>query len=362
MNATSSHPRRITLRDTLMSLGIMLAAALLCLALQRLDATDVYVSMIFVLAVFLISRLTDGYIYGIVASFFSVVCVNYVFTYPYFELNFSISGYPLTFFVMLAVSIITSAMTTQIKRQESVRAEAEKEKMRGNLLRAISHDLRTPLTGIMGAATAILEQRGGMPWPKTEELLRSICDDSEWLIRMVENLLSVTRINSGQTKITKKEEAAEEIVAAALMAFRKRYPAMRVHVSVPEELLMVPMDAILIRQVLVNLLENAAQHGGEGVQAWLSVERGEGCATFTVRDDGKGISPGASRHLFDGTLQWQAGQEADGSRGMGIGLSVCRTIVTAHGGTLSAFNNKNGGASFRFTLPLTEDTPCPSKA
>lgn len=341
------------LHDILVSIAIMALAILLGFLLQTVEPTDAYVSMIFVLAVFLISRLTSQYVYGIAASFLSVICVNYVFTYPYFELNFTISGYPLTFLVMLAVSVATSAMTTQIKQQESVRTEAEKEKMRGNLLRAISHDLRTPLTGISGAATAILEQDGAMPWPQEKEMLNDISEDSQWLIRMVENLLSVTRISSGETKIVKQEEPAEEVVAAAMMAFRKRYPKTKIRVCVPDELLMVPMDAILIRQVILNLLENAAQHGGAGTEIDLSVQRENGNALFVVRDNGRGIAAADLPHLFDGSLK--TAHSADASRGMGIGLSVCVTIVKAHGGAVWAENNKTGGAMFSFTLPLTEE-------
>lgn len=335
----------------------MALATVLGFMLQKVEPTDAYVSMIFVLAVFLISRLTSAYLYGIAASFLSVICVNYVFTYPYFELNFSISGYPLTFLVMLAVSVVTSAMTTQIKRQESVRAEVEKEKMRGNLLRAISHDLRTPLTGISGAATAILEQHGNMTWEQEKEMLQDIDEDAQWLIRMVENLLSITRISSGQTKIAKTDEAAEEVIAAVMMSFRKQHPKLRVHVSVPDELLIVPMDAILIRQVLLNMLENAAQHAGENVEIWLSVEKRDGWAVFSVRDNGCGIPEADLPHLFDGSLKTDS--TADASRGMGIGLSVCKTIVKAHGGTIHANNSEMGGAVFTFTLPPTEETVCP---
>ena len=231
--------------------------------------------------------------------------------------------------------------------------------MRGNLLRAISHDLRTPLTGISGAATAILEQKGQMPWPQEQELLHDISEDSQWLIRMVENLLSITRISSGETKLVKREEAAEEVIAAALMAFRKRYPQMKVNVSAPDELLMVPMDAILIRQVLVNLLENAAQHGGENVTIDLSVRREGENAVFSILDNGRGIPAADLPHLFDGSLK--VSHSVDASRGMGIGLSVCVTIVKAHGGAVHAENNKTGGALFYFTLPLTEEPVCQSK-
>ena len=144
-------------RDLGVSLGFLGLAAILCALLRMIDSSDVFVALIFECAVVLVSRFTDGYLFGLLASFLGVFGVNWIFTYPYMQLNFTISGYPLTFLVMLAVSVVVSALTTQIKQQEKLRAEAEKEKMRGNLLRAVSHDIRTPLTAIVGGIDVILE-------------------------------------------------------------------------------------------------------------------------------------------------------------------------------------------------------------
>ena len=137
--------------------GILAAAMLLCYLLRMIDDSDVFVALIFELAVVLVSRFTNGYLFGLLASVLGVVGINYIFTYPYYQLDFTISGYPLTFLVMLAVSVSVSTLTTQIKRQEQLRAEAEKEKVRGNLLRAVSHDIRTPLTGIAGCINTMLD-------------------------------------------------------------------------------------------------------------------------------------------------------------------------------------------------------------
>ena len=147
----------------MITIVIMGISFLFCLPLQQLADTDTHVPLLFVLAVLLVSRYTDGYKYGIFASFVAVVGVNYAFTYPYFALNFTIAGYPLTFLVMLIVSAVVSTLTTQIKQQEHIRMEAEKEKMRGNLLRAVSHDIRTPLTSIVGSASGILENYKMLP-------------------------------------------------------------------------------------------------------------------------------------------------------------------------------------------------------
>ena len=165
--------------------GLLLLGCALSGALLALDHTGGFVSMIFVLVVVLVARLTDGYAYGAAASFVGVVCVNYIFTYPYWEFNFTISGYPLTFFTMLSVSLIVSALTSQIKRQEQLRVETDRETMRANLLRAVSHDLRTPLTSIVGSASAILENDALLPPQQKTALLRNVRSEAQWLIRMV---------------------------------------------------------------------------------------------------------------------------------------------------------------------------------
>ena len=203
-----------------------------------IDSSDVFVALIFECAVVLVSRFTDGYLFGLLASFLGVVGVNWIFTYPYMQLNFTISGYPLTFLVMLAVSVVVSALTTQIKQQEKLRAEAEKEKMRGNLLRAVSHDIRTPLTAIVGGIDAILENGEKLSPETRTSLLENMRDESNWLIGVVENLLSVTRM-SGASQIKKELEAGEEVLSAAAMKFQRHYPATKVSISAPEELLMI---------------------------------------------------------------------------------------------------------------------------
>ena len=328
--------------------------AALCAVLRMFDPSDVYVALIFECAVVLVSRFTDGYLFGLLASVIGVVGVNWIFTYPYMQLNFTISGYPLTFLVMLAVSVVVSALTTQIKQQEKLRAEAEREKMRGNLLRAVSHDIRTPLTAIVGGIDAILENGEKLSPETRTSLLENMRDESNWLIGVVENLLSVTRM-SGASNIKKELEAGEEVLSAAAMKFQRHYPATRVEISAPDTLLMIPMDIILIEQVLINLMENAVQHGKTTTQISLRLTRSEDLAVFEVSDDGQGIAPALLPHLFDGYLTRDQEAISDKRRNMGIGLSVCYTIVKAHGGRITAENRPEGGAQFRFYLPLKEE-------
>ena len=309
--------------------------------------------MIFVLTVVITARLTEGYRYGVAASFVGVICVNYVFTYPYWEFNFTISGYPLTFFTMLSVSLIVSTLTSQIKQQEQLRMETERETMRANLLRAVSHDLRTPLTSIVGSSSAILENEDRLDPGQKRELLRSVRDEAQWLIRMVENLLSITRMSDGDARITKELEAAEEVFSSVDGKFRQRFPGVELALAAPEEPLFVPMDAILIEQVLMNLLENSVCHGASTAIRLSADRRGEE-AVFTVQDNGSGIPEEVLPNLFSAALRSRA-STSDNRRSMGIGLSVCCSIVRAHGGAMSAANGPDGGAAFCFTLPMEKD-------
>ncbi|MBR1910400.1 MAG: DUF4118 domain-containing protein [Lachnospiraceae bacterium] len=349
MNKNSVLPEVI--KDCLITAGILSVASVICMILQRFSSTDTHVPVLFVLAVLCVSRFTHGYVYGIIASLLGVIGVNYAFTYPYFELNFTLTGYPLTFLAMLAVSLMVCTMTSRIKEQEIIHLEIETEKMRSNLLRSISHDIRTPLTSITGNASAILDNDGKLDTFQKKKLLEDIRREAEWLNRVVENILSITKINSDVAKIRKEPELAEEIVSSAVNKFHRRYPDIPVRVSVPDDALLVPMDAVLIEQVLFNLMENAVLHGETTSRIELQVALKGDQAVFKVEDDGIGIPEDLKPHLFDGTLP--IGERSDGAgHNMKIGLSICRSIIEAHGGEIAAEDRKEGGSCFCFELPL----------
>ena len=340
-----------TLRNILITLTILAAATVICFFLQQSVGTEAHAPLLFVLAVLFISRFTDGYGYGIFSAMAAVIAVNYIFTYPYFAFNFTITGYPLTFLVMLAVALSVSALTTQIKNQEKLRLESEKEKMRANLLRAVSHDIRTPLTSIAGSASVILENQDALSQDKVMELVANIKEEAQWLVRMVENLLSITRMNAENAKIDKQEELAEEVISAAVSKFKKRFPGIETEVYVPDEILLVPMDATLIEQVLVNLLENSVIHGRTTSRIRIQVSKQEETAVFSVEDNGGGIDESVLPVIFDGNLVAR-GESSDNKRNMGIGLSVCKSIIKAHRGNMRAENREEGGARMIFTLPM----------
>ncbi len=492
-------------KDAVKTMGMMVFATLLSFVLQKLGIGDQNIIMAYILSVLVISRVTEGYAYGVIASVFSVLIFNFFFTEPYFTFNAIQAGYPVTFVIMLLVALITSTLTVRIKTQASLAVqrehrtqvlyeinkkllatrgqsnivaltneyivnlfersvifftadpdngddgsvlqaeddsdsaffnsedekavahwvflnqkhagagtdtlmgagafympvisqgkmlavigiscgkgkldysshlflsmivsqvamalerqylsdeqrgiivEAEKEKMRSNLLRAISHDLRTPLASILGASSVIHESGKEIDENTREKLIDDIQAEAQWLIRMVENLLSVTRINDNVSKFTKSPEAAEEIVAEAVGRIKKRFPDRSVKVRVPDEMLEVPMDGTMIVQVLINLLENAIKHSDGTVEVY--VEKTGSWAQFEVLDYGNGINEKDFPYLFTSYVP-NGNKSSDSSRGMGIGLSICMTIVKAHNGKMEAENRKEGGAVFRFVLPL----------
>jgi len=345
-----SHFLPISTRDFLVTALILSCAAGLCGILKNANSSDGFAFPVFTLAVLCVSRFTTGYLYGLIASIFGVVCVNFIFTYPYWEVDFTVSGYPLTFVIFLIASIMTCALTTQVRQQERLRSETEKESMRANLLRSVSHDIRTPLTSIVGSTSAVLENPG-LPRSEQEELLEDVRDEAQWLIRVVENLLSITRIGEDPTRIVKEPEAAEEVLGEVIGKFRRHYPDMKITVSAPDDLLMVPMDPILIVQVLFNLLENAVLHGKTTDHIHLSLTADGSYAYFTVTDNGHGIPEQELPYLFSGTIRSDSEAHGDRKRNMGLGLSVCLAIVRAHGGTMTAENLPNG-AKLTFCLPL----------
>ena len=497
-------------KDGIKTLLLLILFTAIACVFHRLTE-NASIAIVYVLCVLLVSRFTSGYVWGIIASIFGVIGVNYLFTYPFLELNFSLGGYPVTFVGMLTVSIITSTLTTHIKQQAKMTAlreealnklnqinkqllvadsisqiielvlhyvvssykvscifytddptrdlapttkmvndedrgiffsyaekanahlayitqepkgllhsemtsaclylpitsrgmirgilglhcendpefeqshlsflklmlpqvalalerqtlsddhqrlaiETEKEKMRANLLRAISHDLRTPLTSMIGASATYLENTTLLDDSEKAELIAHIHEDSNWLLHMVENLLSVTRIDKGTAKVKKTLEPLEEVISESISRVKKRYSKASIKVSVPDEFIMVPMDATLIEQVIINLIENALKYAHSTQPIELSATKEDDIIKVQVLDYGVGIRKDRLNTLFDGYSS-NPNESSDASKGMGIGLSICKTIIRAHSGDIWA-ENLDQGAAFTFTLPLEGDDYC----
>ena len=342
-------------KDFIVSVSLYLISVVFCIVQRNFDPNNdtSYVSMIFLLDVFLTALLTDGFFFSLTIAVFAVLSVDYIFTPPFWEVSFTLAGFPLTFLVMMTICVVTGIVTSRAKKVSEMEREAEREKIHSNLLRAVSHDIRTPLTGIVGATNVLLEQDDVLTPQQRRELLKNANEDAQWLIHIVENLLSITRIGAGEdAQVTKTPEAAEEVIEGAVGKFRRRYPQIDVRVELPEEFFLVPMDPLLIQQVMTNLLENAAIHGVTTTRVAVSLEKQGKWARFTVCDNGRGIPEGRLHNLFDGT---QSAQKGDSTRSMGIGLSVCKTVVAAHCGKIKGENIKGGGARFTVDLPLEED-------
>ena len=340
------------LRDGCLTILVQTLVFALILLMQKFFRVDKLIPMLFVLGVFIVSRSTDGYLWGIVASLLGVLLVNYAFMFPYYDIDFFTPVNLATAVVMLLVSVMTSTLTTQISIQQEEKAAAERERMRASLLRAISHDLRTPLTSIYGSCSLMMDN--SIPDNKQKELLGDMRRDAEWLIRMVENLLSVTRIDEKKLLVQKRPIVLEELIDSVLVKYYKYYPDQPVDVIIPEDFVSIPMDALLIEQVLINLLENAVKHAQGMTCLQLEVGLDKNKAVFTVRDNGCGIPKNQLPSLFTGRLSRDEAI-SDGKRtGMGIGLFVCAAIIRAHGSEIQGVNLPEGGAAFTFALTREE--------
>ena len=344
------------IKKAILTTLILVFTVLITFSIHTLELSVSLIPMLFVLAVFVISLITREFLWGIIASLFSVLVVNYAFTYPYYQFNFSISDNLFSAFVMLAVAITTGITTVRINHLEKMKAESEKEKLRANLLRAISHDLRTPLTTIYGSSSAIIENYDNLNKERQITLLKDIKEDSESMIRLVENLLSVTKINAENVKINMTPTVLWELMDSVLVKFKKNYPNQNVKLIIPDEFVSIPMDTVLITQVLLNLMENAVLHAKGMTELILKTELTEdGFAEISVCDDGCGIAKNKLSAIFSGYSESNSSPADGGRNNLGIGLSVCSTIIKAHGSEVKVESSENGGTVFSFSLKTEEN-------
>ena len=324
-------------RDSMVTILFLFAAFMASRALIGHTGGENNSALVFVLAVAFISLITTGYIYGIIASIAGTFFINVYFMYPYAEFSLSQTGYPVAMLSMVAISCVICALTARVKQQASeavrrekntkilyemneklnaekaaIQMESARESIRSNILRAVSHDLRTPLTSISGSASVLMSS------PEVSEkniaMLADIKHDADSLIVMVENLLSFTRIQDSTAPLKKREEMLEEVAGDALLTTRRRFPDYKVE---------------------------------------LNLYRRDDWAMVEVRDRGKGLSPEICQNIMSGK-PLKRDLSGDSTRGMGIGLSACQSIIQAHGGFFAAGNDPEGGAVFRFGLPMEE--------
>lgn len=231
----------------------------------------------------------------------------------------------------------------------------EGEKLRNSLLRSLSHDLRTPLTGIQGSVELLKMKLEEGNTPENRELLDDISEELAWLARMMDNILSLTRFESEGVVLRKESESVEDVVGSAVRVLSKRLASHPLEIRLPDSILMVPMESALIEQVLVNLLDNAAKYSDPQAPIEIEVKVEGDMAVFTVADRGRGIALEDLTRIFE---KFERGkpEEILGIRGTGLGLSICKAIIEAHGGTIQAIPREGGGTIFQFTLPLEVET------
>lgn len=298
------------------------------------------------------------------AASLSVLTFDFCFVPPRFTFTVADIQYVWTFLVMFVVAMIISHLAIRIREEaEAVRLgeqrsswlmekakkaeiEAESERMRSSLLSSVSHDLRTPLTTIVGSAGALLENQRIAQDPESRELLENIQRESERLSHLVQNLLEATRLETGTIKLDKQKYPLEEVAGSALDRVGKFLKNRKVKVDLPESLPLVGMDATLIEQVLINLLENATRHTPQETPVEVGARLEDGALRVSVADRGAGLKAEELEKVFDKFYH------APSSPGSGLGLAICRAIVQAHGGRIWAENRPGGGAQFCFTLPL----------
>jgi len=264
-----------------------------------------------------------------------------------------------------------SLIALSIERDESVLAaqqaqvQIQTEQLRSSLLSSVSHDLRTPLAAIAGATSSLLEQGSATPGntPAQQELLQTVADESRRLARQVDNLLDMTRLESGTVELNKQWHVLEEIIGSALARLKRELEHHPVQVDIPEDFPLLALDGTLMQQAFFNLLENAARYTPPsiGIQIGARVEGPR--AVIAVADSGPGLPPGTEDQVFEKFFRGPAASVAagpergDARRGVGLGLAICQGIIRAHGGTIRARNRPEGGAEFVISLPCEQPAP-----
>lgn len=256
-------------------------------------------------------------------------------------------------FSMIESITLTLDRIYAIQEQLRLKEVTVKERYRSNLLRAISHDLRTPLSGIMGTSEMIMDMNSHDS--ESYRLARGVYEEAQWLSLLVENILSLTKVQEGKLEIHKQLEAIEEVIGSAVYHMMKNNQEYDIHVSVPDEVLMVPLDAQLIQQVMINLLDNAIKNSQDKKRIDVLVFQKDNQVCIEVEDYGKGFNQNLDK-IFEMFYTYNGTNHVDGYKGVGLGLTICKAIIEAHGGMIEAKNcNQHSGAKFMIWLPLKED-------
>lgn len=259
------------------------------------------------------------------------------------------------------IDVITRQIAVVLEReriyekQQKTQMEIQKERLRSDILRSISHDFRTPLAGIMGMASTNLDNYEKLNDDVKKLFLQNIYDEADWLNELVENILQTTQFEEGRIKLNIKDEAAEEIITEAVIHVRKHAKEHKIHVKIPDEIILIQVDGVLIRQVLVNLLNNAIDYSPPDSEIVVSLFKKENRIIFDVSDNGPGISQNEIPYIFERYYKKSA-KNYTNRKGMGLGLSLCKSIIEAHNGEISIRNNVPTGTVVSFYVFSGEES------
>ena len=235
--------------------------------------------------------------------------------------------------------------------RENIRIAMEREKLKATLLRSVSHDLRSPLTALSGAGNVLADKYDTLSDQERKQLATDISEEILWLINLVENILSMTKINDSKFELNKKEELIDDVVSEAVSHTKRLIKGRNFKVILPDDMISICIDGKLIVQVIINLIENAINHTSEKSDIILEVEKGEKEIIVSIKDTGEGIPEELVERIFDRFVTTEK-SVIDGKKGIGLGLTICRAIVQAHGGSIYYLPNDPQGSIFTFSLPL----------
>lgn len=353
---SSSQGRGVT-HNVLVMLVSQALATCVAVGLDKVGFSDATVVIVYVLGVLLCAILTDGHRYSLTASVISILSYNFFLIEPRLSLQINGLDYVGTILAMFVFALLASYLVTSLRRSAQASMEAslvaQREQLRANLLRSVSHDLRTPLTSIMGNTDMLLDQEALLSDDSRHQLLHDIYEDATWLTNVMENLLSVTRLEDGGVTLNTDVELVDDVIEEAMRHVSRDACRHTIVVAPSSELLLARLDPQVIVQVIVNLVNNAIYHTPEGSTITISSRREGSMVAIEVADDGPGVPDDDKEQIFD-LFYTSASNSADAGRNVGLGLSLCRSVVQAHGGTIRVEDADPHGARFVLTLPAEE--------
>ena len=352
------------LKESAYCLLILTLATLFGYAFKAFSLTEADIIMLYIIAVLVISIITSNILYCLISSVVCVVLFNFFFTYPDFSLSAYDAGYPVTFVTMFITAFIAGSLANKLKRnikiaeqnakeKEAAALLAQNEQTRANMLRSISHDLRTPLTSISGNASTLISGGSTLDEAAKQQIYSDIYSESMWLIGLVENLLYATRIEDGRMQLELSVEILDDIIQEAVKHILRTHPKRSIEVDMQDEIIPVAADANLIVQVIINLIDNAIKYSEDDTTITVSVKKDTDVAVVSVADNGSGIQQSEKEKVFE-MFYTGASRSSDSRRSLGLGLSLCKSIVNSHGGVIKVSDNSPKGTVVSFTLPLGE--------